>query len=1120
MTRSLRPARDPYWNAPDSLLSSAESLLGCHFRNHSSGRLDFPWTSDRIFTCTPRLPNTRRASPGAVKLEMRILGALEVEGVDKVELGGLRQQSVLLLLALNRESWVSRDRIVGGVWNEPPASAVSTLQGYISHLRTALENSPLQLESRQAEYSLQGAELMLDADRFEAATVSASRWLTDGTQPALRSAMAELATALDLWRGPALEGFRDQPFAAPEASRLDALRVRAQTDQLRAAIALGEHSLALPQLEALVRLQPFDEELRALQVVALYRSGRQVDALAAYRRYRRQLSREMALEPGPQLRELERAVLKQDARLLSPSWAGSLSSRTGHDEPAAAPAVPASSPGLPAWTTSFVGREAELQALAVMLEARRMVTITGAGGSGKTRLAVAAAELRPPAQGAAVFVEVGRLTEASRLVGAVAAAFQAEGPAVSAAELSRALADESTLIILDGCEHLTAAVSALCDTLLRGSRRLRLLATSRQPLEVEGERLFDLPPMSVGIERGIPADPLSRGDAVELFLDRAQLPSGTEGLRGDDLDLISAICRRLEGLPLAIELAAVSARSLALPDLLERLASRISALDDEGGRDQHSQQTLMGTFDWSYRLLTSDQQLVLRRLGVFRGPFDILSVEAVLVGGFAPGDEVAGLLAQLVSRSLVARRPGPTVRQYVLLEATREFALYRAEEADELALARSRHAALFFEFGTAAAGALDGPAAPRWIAQFDLAEQDVVAAADELRRAGELEDAALLDLAVASYALGRYRLAQIRERLAPLGTDSRLSPATRVEAIRRQGQAEFLADDFEAAGVTFTVAATVAAAAQLEGPRLLLQVHQAELMRAQNVDVEQILTLLSSVLRDARAGGAVEAEIEAQRLAATIHWDRGELTLARTGAERARRLAQRYGRVRSLADTQNTLSGILRDLGELSSAEELLEFAGAYFRAIDDPLETAYNDYSRARIALLRGDARQATELGEESLRRFGLISEKWGVAMVERLLGESALASGDTDEARRWLESALSHLQERGFASDIVAVSEVLARVALAEGDYPRAVEICRDALAGIDPDGASRYRAPLFTTLSGAELAGGRTAAAREAAESAMQAAEASGATAALHGAQGALATARAAAPKRERD
>jgi predicted ATPase len=960
---------------------------------------------------------------------------------------------------------------------------------------------------------------MLDADRFEAATESASRWLNEGAQPSLRSAMAELATALDLWRGPALEGFRDQPFAAPEASRLDALRVRAQTDQLRAAIALGEHSLALPQLEALVLLQPFDEQLRALQIVALYRGGRQVDALSAYRRYRRQLSREMALEPGPHLRELERAVLKQDARLLSPTWAGSLAPSSEREHLTVVPAVPASSQGLPSWTTSFVGRQAELQILAVTLEARRMVTITGPGGSGKTRLAVAAAELRPAALGA-VFVEVGRLTGASRLVGALAAAFQAEGPAVSAGELARALADEPTLIILDGCEHLAAAVSALCDTLLQGSRRLRLLATSRQPLEVEGERLFDLPPMSVAVERDAPAELLSRGDAVELFLDRAQLPSGAEGIVESDLELITAICRRLEGLPLAIELAAVSARSLALPDLLERLASRISALDDAAGPVERGHQTIRGTLDWSYRLLTADQQLVLRRLGVFRGPFDIPSVEAVLAGGFSPGDEVAGLLAQLVSRSMVARRPGPTVRQYVLLEATREFALDRAAEADELALARSRHAALFFDFGTAAAGAFDGPAAPRWIAQFDLAEQDVVAAADELRRAGEVEDAALLDLAVASYALGRYRLVQIRDRLAPLGSDSRLSPATRVEAIRRQGQAEFLADDFEAAAVAFRAAGTLAAAAHLEGPRLLLQAHQAELMRAQNVDLEQILSLLGVALKEARAARAVEAEIEAQRLAAIIYWDRGELALARTGAERARRLAQRHGRVRSLADTQNTLSGILRDLGELSAAEELLEFTGAYFRAIEDPLETAYNDYSRARIALLKGDARQAIELGEESLRRFGLISESWGAAMVERLLGEAALASSDTDEAGRWLESALGHLQERGFAADIVGVSEVLARVALVEGEHLRAVEICREALAGIDPDGASRYRAPLLTTLSRAELAGGRTTAATEAAESAREAAEASGAAAAAHAAQRALADARAAALNGERE
>ena len=1076
-------------------------------------RLDLAWMQRREPIRSPRLPTTSDQQ-GAVAVEMRILGPLEVEGVEKRDLGGQRQQSVLVLLALSRGGWVSRDRIVAGVWDDPPASAVSTLQGYVSHLRSALERSPLQLESRQAEYALHGGELLLDSERFEAASESARGWLAEGSQPAIRSAMAELVSALDLWRGPALEGFRDQPFAAPEAARLDALRLRSQIDHLHAAIALGEESLALPQLESLVLVHPFDEEARALQILALYRSGRQVDALAAYRGYRRQLSREMALEPGPRLRELERAVLKHDNRLLGLGWLAPAATRQALDPTAGAAGGPIAIPTLPTWTTSFVGRRAELRNLAAALESRRMITIIGPGGSGKTRLAVAAGDLYAAAQGA-VFVDVGRLSDPARVVGAVAAAFQAEGPAVTAAELARALAQEPTLVILDGCEHMTSAVSALCDALLQGSRQLRLLATSRQPLEVEGERLIELPPMSLAPDLEAADAPDSLGDAVELFLDRAQLPLDRAGLEKGDLDLIAAICRRLEGLPLAIELAAVSARTLALSDLAERLQSGISALDGETDSPGQGGQTLRGTLDWSYRLLTPDQQLLLRRLGVFRGPFDIASVEAVLSGGFASGEEVAGTLAQLVGRSLVARRPGPTVRQYTLLEATREFALERAEAAAELDLARSRHAALFLEFGIAAGAALSGPSAPRWIAQLDLAEPDLLAAADELRRSGALEDAARLELALAGYALGRYRLVQIRHRLATLGGDIRLSPETRLEVLRRQGQAEFLADDFDAADETFAAALAIAGAAQLAGPQVRLRVHQAEVLRARNADAEQTLSLLHSLVEEARALDQVEAEIEAERISASIHWDRGELALARGETERAHRLAQRHGLVRSLADTQNALSGILRDLGELTVAEEFLDFAGAYFRAIDDPLESAYNVYSRARVALLRGDPRQALELGEESLRRFALISETWGVAMAERLLGEAALAAGDTEEARRWLESALNRLEERGFASDIVAVSEGLARLALAENDFEAAATTCREALARLSSDGRSRYRAPLLSSLSRAELALGQPLAALQTAQVAVKEAEASGAPGALKEARAALAAVQAGKP-----
>ncbi|HVC22763.1 MAG TPA: BTAD domain-containing putative transcriptional regulator [Candidatus Dormibacteraeota bacterium] len=1030
---------------------------------------------------------------------MRVLGPLEIEGVEKAELGGLRQQSVLVLLALNHGGWISRDRIVSGVWDDPPASAVPTLQGYVSHLRSALHAATLRIESRQAEYALSGGELLLDAQRFEAASASARESLAEGSRAGTRSAMAELAGALGLWRGPALEGFRDQPFAAPEAARLDALRLSSQIDYLRAAVALGEHGLALPQLASLMVGHPFDEELRALQILALYRNGRQVDALAAYRAYRRQLSREMALEPGPLLRDLERAVLKHDTRLLGPGWVGTASVRGGGEGAVDAGPGPILGPILPAWTTSFVGRRAELQALSAALASRRMVTITGPGGSGKTRLAAAFASLSQDVR-RAVFVDVGSLSDPERVVGAVAAAFRAEGPAVTADQLARALVDEPTLVILDGCEHVSSAVSALCDALIQGSPRLRLLVTSRQPLEVGGERVFELPPLGVDPDPAGIGGPSYLGDAVALFLDRAQLPRAGSEMTDGDHDLIVWLCRRLEGLPLAIELAAVSARTLALSDVLERLGSRISTLDAEVGTRAPGGQTLRGTLDWSYRLLTPDQQLLFRQLGVFRGPFDIASVEAVVVDTFASGEHVAGTLAQLVGRSLVSRRPGPTVRRYTLLDATREFALERAEEASELEFARSRHAAHFRDFGLAAMAALSGPSAPRWIAQLALAEHDLVAAADELRRTQALEDAARLELAIASYALGRYRLGQIRDRIAQLGLDSRLSPETRLEALRRQGQAEFLLDDFDAAEATFAAAQAIAETAQLHGPNIRIRVHQAEVLRARNGDADQTLALLNSLVDEAREVGQVEAEIEALRLIAAVNWDRGELALARPAAEAAHRLAQRHGQARWLADTQNALSGILRDLGELTAAEEMLDLAGAYFRAIEDPLESAYNEYSRGRIALLRGDTRQALELAEESRRNFSLISEPWGLAMAERLLGEAALAGGEISTARSWLESSLTEMEERGFASDVVAVLEGLARVALAEGDCESAAATCQDALGRLTTDGRSRYLAPVLSTLARAELALGQPSAALRTAEAALREADASGAPGAI--------------------
>jgi predicted ATPase/DNA-binding SARP family transcriptional activator len=588
-----------------------------------------------------------------------VLGPVQVlDDGRELALGGPKQRALLAELLLHVGLVLPRDHLVDALWGErPPSSARSSLQVYVHGLRRVL--GAARIETHGTGYRVCVEPDELDVVRFERLLEGAERSLAEG-RPGV--ATEDLDRALALWSGPALADVADQPVARTAAPRLEEFRLRALELRNDARLALGEHDAIVPDLEALVDAHPYRERLREQLVLALYRSGRQQEALDAYRSARAALVDELGIEPGPALQALERAVLRQDAELEVPR-------------------APVRRSAIPSPATSLVGRRLEIAAVEAMLrrEDVRLVTLTGPGGTGKTRLGLAvAASLAKELRDGAVFVDLSAIVEPELVLPAVALALDAAPD-----DVLTALEGLSILLVLDNLEQLGASTTPVAELLAAGPR-VRVLATSRTPLRLSGEHEYPVPPLPVPVEAG-DAETLSSNDAVRLFLARAQAANPAFAPDERELRAIAALCRRLDGLPLAIELAAARTRAL-LPSEIEPRLGNALALLVEGARDlPPRQRTLRATLDWSYDLLEERERVLLAELGVFAGGFRLEDAEA-LVGG-----DPAASLASLVEHGLLRRRGG----RFALLETIREYALERlGERSAEL---RRRHSARFLE---------------------------------------------------------------------------------------------------------------------------------------------------------------------------------------------------------------------------------------------------------------------------------------------------------------------------------------------------------------------------------------------------------------------------------------
>ncbi len=600
--------------------------------------------------------------------EFRILGPLEVRsGEGVLELGGQRQRTLLAFLLLNGNSVVSNERIVDAVWGEdPPATARNALQVGVHGIRKALGAERVVTQGTGYRLALDADEL--DLERFLALAERAR-------QERLEDAGATLREALALHRGPVLADLDELPFVAAERRRVEELRLEALERRIDADLDLRRHEELVGELHALVAAHPYRERVRGQLMLALYRSGRQADALEQYRLARATFGEELGLDPSRELDELQAAMLRQDENL-------------------APPVAGRSSAGLPEPPRPLVGRELELAAVVALARApdARLVTLTGPGGTGKTRLALEAArELDRAFAGGAHFVDLAPLHDPG-LVGATAARAlgvrDAEGEALFE-RVAAAVGGRETLLVLDNFEHVLEAAPLLAELLSRVAP-LRVLATSREPLRVRAEHEYRVPALALPA-RGHDGDleRLAANEAVALFVARARSARPGFELTPDNAATVVEICHALDGLPLALELAAARLRLLSPSALRDRLEDRLGVLT-EGDRDlPHRQQTLRAAIDWSYELLAPPEGTLLARLSVFAGGWTLEAAEAVC-------DADLAALGSLVEKSLVQATDSPGGEpRFSMLETVRQYAFERLLASGEAEPTRRRHAAHF-----------------------------------------------------------------------------------------------------------------------------------------------------------------------------------------------------------------------------------------------------------------------------------------------------------------------------------------------------------------------------------------------------------------------------------------
>ncbi len=650
-----------------------------------------------------------------------------------MRIGGAKQRALLAILLINANQVLAADRLIDLLWGErPPETASNVLQVYISQFRKVLEPT----HRRGAPYSVlvsqpPGYQLRVEADQLDSRGFEAlfeEGRLAMARQDPLTAATA-LRNALAMWRGAALTDVGRESFALAEVARLAEMRLQAVEERIQADLALGGHADVMSELQALVAEHPLRERLCGQLMLALYQSGRQAEASDTYQRTRHVLVDQLGMEPGPKLQQLLRQILNQDPALdVRPQ------------------VLDAGRSNLPATVTTFVGRGGEIAEVIDLLASFRLVTLTGTGGIGKTRLATEVARrLLDDYRDGVWLVDLAPVANQDLVVKTVmyTLGLRIQGAGVDADILSSYLKGRHQLLVLDNCEHLIEAAARLAASLLKACPDLSILATSRESLNIPGEVAWRVPSLSVPDPGGRSSvEALREFEAVSLFSECASRALGTFSLSDANAPGVAGICHRLDGIPLAIELAASRLKVLSVNELNERLSESFGVLARSGRTAVARHQTLRATIAWSYDLLDDSERALFTRLSVFAGGFTV-SAAAAVYGPNRTDPSVLELLARLVDKSLVL--PVTTIGgqgRLRMLEVLRQFARERLEESGEAAKVLDSHMHYFTALAEELSSRLRGPEQGTALDRLEV-EHDNIRAALTWSRDTERGDLAL-----------------------------------------------------------------------------------------------------------------------------------------------------------------------------------------------------------------------------------------------------------------------------------------------------------------------------------------------------------------------------------------
>jgi predicted ATPase/DNA-binding SARP family transcriptional activator len=964
--------------------------------------------------------------------QFRILGPLEVlvDGVP-LDLGGPRHRILLATLLVYAGKVVSADRMIEALWGEtPPASAASMLHVRVSELRKALRpaGEAADILTRGSGYVLRVDGDDIDAERFRRLVVTGRQVGSGGDH---ESASARLRDALSLWRGPALADVADRPFARAEIARLDALRVQALEDRVEADLAVGRHEELVVELTGLVNEQPLRERLHGQLMLALYRAGRQGEALEAFQAARTVLVERLGIEPGNELQRLQAAILRHDPALDQPRAASAPRLRT--------------SSVLPTPITTFIGRRHELGEVRDELGNARLVTIVGVGGVGKSRLAVEVARrwVDEHSDGCWV-VELAALNQPGLLAQTLAATIgireSPQHPLVGL--LTDRLAGETALLVLDNCDHLLQEAAELTETLLHSCPRLRILATSRERLGVTGEVLRPLSGLTVPLPGTRDVAAVRRCDAVALLIERAVVVTPDFQLSDRTVDAAAQICQRLDGLPLAIELAAARVNAIDVEHIAARLDDRFGLLAGGSRTALPRHQTLRAVVDWSYDLLSGPQQRMFERLCVFSGGFTLEAVEAVCVDTDENAAGLAGLLARLVDKSLVVAEPTNTAGiRYRMLETLLVYGLERLTGSGLADQVRQRHAAYILALAERAGAALRGREQSAWLARLRVEHNNIRAALDWSLGQGDAATAARLAGALyqfwdlhGHYTEGRRWLTGVLAMTGPM------PPAARVRALLACGGLAAIQGDLADATARGEQAASICKrAGDPNGMAHALQF--LGFVAVYGEDHDRATRLLDDALRNART--AKHRWLEGRSLLFLAI-----AALASGDYDRADRLAIECAEVLEPVGDADSLTGTLviratvawRHSDEALAATSLRQGLRAY-QGLGDLWGLSLGLALVAYLAGTRGDYRQlavllgASEAVRESVGAALLpFVDRWhrtAIGAAEAALGvatfKHAWQTGHTMTPDRAVSEALRDLELISFPADGAAASPPL---------------------------------------------------------------------------------------------